>query len=339
MQRPTLPRPRARRQSFRDVREENGGDESGADIATFEEADPYSRRLRDAVHERAYCDGARGVTLFISWVLAALPSPPVHGHVGKEEGHGPEQEPQGRRVEASYLVSLVHELEGDRGNQDPSPERHDGRYGAPRSAGVDTYERPHKERNSPDKPPEPCSQRPHVVSSAASLFSHEPLVDLAILADGLPQLFGGLLVRVFLRAPCRTCHDVGPDAPRLPVIVSDIGVHGSQAPLGVLVGLARVGDEVALVQDVRDGPVCHLYGPLRIVYKDPLDLSPLLLIATAALFGERLDPPLYVTATLPEFPLGLLLRTPLLRDPLILGAKLFPAPLSLLLAPLRSPPP
>jgi hypothetical protein len=36
--------------------------------------------------------------------------------------------------------------------------------------------------------------------------------------------------------------------------------------------------------------VRHLYGPLRIVYEDPLDLSPLLLIATAALFGERLDP-------------------------------------------------
>src|SRR3712207_7319771 len=48
----------------------------------------------------------------------------------------------------------------------------------------------------------------------ASLFSHEPLVDRAILADGLPQLFGGLLVRVFLHAPRRTCHDVGPDAPR-----------------------------------------------------------------------------------------------------------------------------
>ena len=66
---------------------------------------------------------------------------------------------------------------------------------------------------------------------------------------------------------------------------------------------------------------------------------PLLLIATAALFGERLDPSLYATATLPEFPLGLLLRTPLLRHPLILGAELLPAPLPLLLAPLRSPPP
>src|ERR687897_1564840 len=173
----------------------------------------------------------------------------------------------------------------------------------------------------------------------ASLFSHEPLVDRAILADGLPQLFGGLLVRVLLRTPRRTGHDVGPDAPCLPVVVGDLRVHGGQAPLGLLVGLARVGDEVALVQDVEDGPVRHLYGPLRIVYEDPLDFSPLLFIATAALVGERLDPPLYTTATLPQFPLGLLLGAYLLRRPLVLGAELVPGPLPLLLAPLRSPPP
>ena len=168
---------------------------------------------------------------------------------------------------------------------EPLSEASRGRYGVPRSAGVKTYERPHKERGSPDEPPEPCSQRLHVAPSAASLFSHEPLVDRAILADGLTQLFGGLLVRVFLlRTPCRTGHDVGSDAPRLPVVVGDLWVHGGQVPLGLLVGLACVGDEVALVQDVGDGPVRHLYGPLRIVYKDPLDLSPLLFIATAARF-------------------------------------------------------
>src|SRR5215207_6653870 len=177
----------------------------------------------------------------------------------------------------------------------------------PRSASVDTYERSYKERCSPDESPEPRSQRSHVAPSAASLISHEPLVDRTILADCLPQLFGGLLVRVLLRASRRTGHDVGPDAPCLPVVVGDLRVHGGQAPLGLLVGLARVGDEVALVQDVGDGPVRHLYGPLRIVYEDPLDLSPLLFIATAALVGERLDPPLYATATLPQFPLGLLL--------------------------------
>jgi hypothetical protein len=143
----------------------------------------------------------------------------------------------------------------------------------------------------------------------------------------------------FLRAPGRTGHDFGPDAPRLPVVVGDIGVHGGQAPLGLFVGLARVGEEVALVQDVGYGPVRHLYRPLRIVYKDPLDLSPLLLIATATLFGERLDPPLYATATLPEFPLGLLLGASLLCHPLVLGAELLPASLPLLLTPLRSPPP
>src|SRR5215211_5191451 len=70
-----------------------------------------------------------------------------------------------------------------------------------------------------------------------------------------------------------------------------------------------------------------------------IDLSGLLLIATATLFGERLDPPLYATATLPEFPLGLLLGASLLCHPLVLGAELLPASLPLLLTPLRSPPP
>src|SRR5215218_10290161 len=177
------------------------------------------------------------------------------------------------------------------------------------------------------------------ISSAASLFMHEPLVDRTILADGLPHLFGGPLVRAFVRASGRTGHDFGPDAPRLPVVVGDIGVHGGQAPLGLLVGLTRVGDEVALAQDVGDGPVSHLYGSLRVVYEDSLDLSPLLFIATAALFGERFDSPLHAAAPLPEFPLGLFLGASLLCRPLELGAELFPAPLPLLLAPLRSPPP
>jgi hypothetical protein len=105
---PGLFHPRGRRESFWDVGEENGGDEGGTDITAFEEADPYGRRLRDAVHERAYCDGARRVTLFISGVLAASPSPPINRPVGEKEGHGPEREPQGRRVEASELVGLVH---------------------------------------------------------------------------------------------------------------------------------------------------------------------------------------------------------------------------------------
>jgi hypothetical protein len=85
--------------------------------------------------------------------------------------------------------------------------------------------------------------------------------------------------------------------------------------------------------------VRHLNGPLRIIYEDPLDLFPLLLIVSAALFGEWLDPPLYATATLPEFPLGLLLGASLLCHPLILGAERLPGSLPLLLAPLRSPPP
>src|SRR5215210_8172422 len=191
------------------------------------------------------------------------------------------------------------------------------------------------QRNPRTLQPAPPS-RPFV----ASLLCHEPLVDRTIFADGLPQLFGGLLVRPFVCAPDRTRHDFGPDAPRLPVVVGDVWVHGGQAPLDLFVGLARIGDEVALVQYVGDGPVRHLYGPLRVVYKDLLDLSPLFLIATAALFGERLDPPLHATTTLPEFPLGLLLGAAfLLHRPLVLGAELFPAPLPLLLAPLRSPPP
>src|SRR5919112_5087174 len=182
-------------------------------------------------------------------------------------------------------------------------------------------------------------QNPAASAPTPPLFHYEPLVDRTVLADSLPQLLGGLLVRPLIRTPGRTRHDVGPDTPRFPVIVGDLGVHGGQAPLGLLVGLAGVGDEVTFAQDVGDGPVSHLYRPLRIIDEDPLDLLPLLLVATPALFRERLKLPLHATATLPEFPLGLLLGTPLLCRPFVLRAELLPTPLALLFAPLRGPPP
>src|ERR687886_519893 len=73
-----------------------------------------------------------------------------------EEGHSPDQEPQGRRVEASHLVALVHGLERDRGDQDPRPERHDGRSGAPLDAGVDIPERPTRSDVPPTNPQDPA---------------------------------------------------------------------------------------------------------------------------------------------------------------------------------------
>ena len=60
-----------RGQSFRDVGEEDGGDEGGADAAASEEADPDGRRLGDAVQERAY--GCPRVALFVPGFLRRPP--------------------------------------------------------------------------------------------------------------------------------------------------------------------------------------------------------------------------------------------------------------------------
>lgn len=132
--------------------------------------------------------------------------------------------------------------------------------------------------------------------------------------------------------PARATH-LGPDAARLAVVV---GVHGGQGLLGLLASLGRVGDEVALVQDVRDGPVGHLDGPLRVLHEDPLDLGPLLLVAGATLLGEWLHLPFHAPAPRPELPLGLLLGARLPGGALVLRAELLPRPLPLLLPPLSA---
>ena len=81
----------------------------------------------------------------------------------------------------------------------------------------------------------------------ASLTAHEPLVDHAVLADGLAQLFRGLLFRAPFRKPARASDDIGADMPGLPVVVGDIRVHHGEAALGLLLALGGVGDEVALL--------------------------------------------------------------------------------------------
>ena len=91
------------------------------------------------------------------------PSPPVYLPIGEEESHRAEQQPQGRRVEATHLVGLVHKLESDGGDQNPGPERHDGRDQAPGSPDVDADERPQNQRRPANETPEPRGQRPHDV--------------------------------------------------------------------------------------------------------------------------------------------------------------------------------
>src|SRR5918998_1580510 len=191
--------------------------------------------------------------------------------------------------------------------------------------------------------PETCDPKPRFAGGSTSreplLPARDALVDRAVPADGLAELLRGLLARAPLREPADPGDDVGPDAPGLPVVVGDVGVHDGEAPLGLLVALGGVGDEVALLQDLHDGPVGQLDGPAGVVHEDPLDLAPALLVATPALLRERLHLPLYLPAALPELPLGLLFGAPLLRRPLVLAPELLPGPRPLLLAALCAPAP
>jgi len=100
-----------------------------------------------------------------------------------------------------------------------------------------------------------ASKRPPQQVFCDPLVPREPLVDRPVLADGLAHLFRGLLLRVLSRKPARAGEDVGADSPRLPVIVGDVRVHHGEAALGLLIALRRVGDEVALLQDLHDGTV------------------------------------------------------------------------------------
>src|SRR5918995_4708003 len=171
------------------------------------------------------------------------------------------------------------------------------------------------------------------------LAARDALVDRTVFADGLSEFLRGLLARAPFREPADACDDVGADTPGLPVVVGDVGVHDGEAALGLLVALGRIGDEVALLQDLHDGSVGQLDGPPWIVHEDPLDLAPPLLVAHTALLRERLHLPLDLPAALSELPLSLLLGAPFLRGPVVLAPELLPRPLPLLLAPLRAPAP
>src|SRR5919202_1224392 len=165
-----------------------------------------------------------------------------------------------------------------------------------------------------------------------SLSAHEPLVYRAVPADGLAHVLCGLLFRSFFGSPASD--DVGADAPGFPVAVGDVRVHDGEAALGLLLALGRVRDEVALLEDLRDSTVGQLDGTSGIVHEDPLDLFPPLLVAPAALLGERLHLPLDPPTALPKLPLGLLLGAPFLSRPLVLAPEFCSCPLPLLLAPL-----
>src|SRR5215217_3540781 len=171
---------------------------------------------------------------------------------------------------------------------------------------------------------------------AFGLTAHDPLVDHAIPLDALAELLSSLLLGALFRKPAHAGYDVGADATGLPVVIGDVRMHDGEAALGLLVALRGVGDEVALLQDLHDGPVGKLDGSARVVHEDPLDLVPPLPVAPPALLGERLYLPLDLPAALPEFPLGFLLGAPRLGGSLVLAPELLPCPLTLLLAPLRA---
>src|SRR5918998_3971990 len=173
--------------------------------------------------------------------------------------------------------------------------------------------------------------------AGGSLTPHEPLVDRAVLADDLAHLLRGVHFGAPFGGPAGD--DVGADAPGLPVVVCDVRVHYGEATLGLLIALRGGGDEVALLQDLRDGTVGQLDGPPRVVHEDLLDLAPPLLVMSPSLLRERLHLALDAPAAFPELPLGLLLGAPFLRGALVLAPELLSGPLPLLLAALHPPPP
>src|SRR5919107_946477 len=154
--------------------------------------------------------------------------------------------------------------------------------------------------------------------SLAPLILCQTLVDRAVLADDLPQLLRGLLVRACASALCRAGDDFGAGAAGLAVVVGDLRVRGSQAPLRLPVVLGRVGDQIALFEEVRDGPVGQLDGAFGVVHEDSLDLVHALLVAPTALVGEGFYLPLHTPPALPELPLRLFLGATLLYGPLVL---------------------
>src|ERR687898_3222810 len=169
--------------------------------------------------------------------------------------------------------------------------------------------------------------------SLAALILYQTLVDRAVLADDLPQLLRGLLVRAFASALSRAGDDFGAGAAGLTVVVGDLGVRCSQAPRRLPVVLGEVGDQVALFEEVRDGPVGQLDGAFGVVHEDSLDLAHALLVAPTALVREGFYLALHTPPALPELPLRLFLGATLLYGPLVLLAKLLACPLALLLSP------
>src|ERR671916_2057308 len=186
----------------------------------------------------------------------------------------------------------------------------------------------------PTKPQNAASSAP-----ATGLPFHDALVHGPVPLDRLSQVLRGLLPGLVTRASCRPGYHVGPHAAGLAVVVGDVGVHGAQVLLRLLVALGGVRDEAALVEDVGDGAVGHLDGPLRVIHEDPLDLTPLSLEVLPPLVGEGLDVALHAPAPPPELPLGVLLRAVLLGGPIVLRAEVLSAALPLLLLPSRPAPP
>ena len=114
--------------------ERDGGHQGDAHAAAFDQADPDGRGLRYAVERRPDGDGGGRPALRVPRVFAALAAPAGDLPVREVEDRGPEQQPGRRRVQPPYLVRLVHELEGDGGDEHAGPKRHDDVHEPPRGA-------------------------------------------------------------------------------------------------------------------------------------------------------------------------------------------------------------
>jgi hypothetical protein len=145
------------RQPLRDVRQEHCRDDGQADRAAFEKRDADDDRLWDAVQQCANGDRDAAALvrprLLIARALAVSRAEAGEQPVGAGEDDGSRNESQRRREEPTTAVGLVHQLEGERRDQNSAAERHDARDETLRQPDEVADQRADEQRRAGDQSP------------------------------------------------------------------------------------------------------------------------------------------------------------------------------------------